>query len=397
MAAPREIRIGLLWHGRGSGNLGIGALTVGNILCARAAAEALGLSPRFTLLEFANDFDQPYVEGPDIDGFEITTKSMLSPAGYWSRIGKLDCILDIGAGDSFTDIYSSKRFGFLWLSKAMAWLRGVPLLFSPQTIGPFKRQPHTALASWAMKRAFAVVARDPQSFAAIGHMAPGAKAVQAVDVAFRLPFDRPARAAGGPLEIGVNVSGLLFNGGYTGGNEFGLQVDYADLMRRFIAEMLARPGVRVHLITHATGDKLPMDDDGRVADRLAAEFPAAVRPPNFPSPSAAKSYIAGMDFLVAGRMHACIGAYSAGVPVVPIAYSRKFSGLFQGVLGYDFGVPVSGMSTEEALGYLRTCVDDRARLTEAVRAGHAVVEGALAAYDTELRALFTSATERKAR
>src|SRR5688500_7766875 len=114
MAPSRDIRIGLLWHGRGSGNLGIGALTVGNILCARAAAEAVGLTPRFTLLEFANDFDQPYVEGPDIDAFEITTRSMLSPGGYWSRIGKLDCILDIGAGDSFTDIYSSKRFGFLW-------------------------------------------------------------------------------------------------------------------------------------------------------------------------------------------------------------------------------------------------------------------------------------------
>ena len=68
----------------------------------------------------------------------------------------------------------------------------------------------------------------------IGHTGRGDYG-HAVDVAFRLPFDRPARAADAPIEIGVNVSGLLFNGGYTGGNEFGLQVDYADLMRRFIA------------------------------------------------------------------------------------------------------------------------------------------------------------------
>ena len=32
-------------------------------------------------------------------------------------------------------------------------------------------------------------------------------------------------------------------------------------------------------------------------------------------------------------MHACIAAFSSGVPVVPMAYSRKFAGLF-GTLGY---------------------------------------------------------------
>lgn len=396
MAASREISIGLLWHGRGSGNLGIGALTVGNLIAARAAAEALGLTPRFTLFEFANDFDPPYVAGPDIDWFEMTTRSLLSPAGFAARIGKMDCVLDIGAGDSFTDIYSSKRFGFLFLSKAMAILRGVPLLLSPQTIGPFTRQPHKALAAWAMRHATAVVARDPQSFTAIGELAPSARRVEAIDVAFRLPYTRPERAPDGPLNIGVNVSGLLFNGGYTGANEFGLQVDYAELMRGFIAAMTAQPGVRLHLICHVTGDTLVMDDDGRVADRLAAEFPAAVRAPNFASPSEAKSYISGMDFLVAGRMHACIAAYSSGVPVVPVAYSRKFSGLFQGVLGYDYGVPVSGLSTEAALEYLLKCVDDRTRVAEAVAAGQGVVGAALDAYEAELRRLFQAVTERSA-
>lgn len=394
MSSEREISIGLLWHGQGPGNLGIGALTVGNLIAARAAAEAVGLTPRFTLLEFANDLAQPYVQGPDITAFEMTTRSILSPNGYAARIAKLDCILDIGMGDSFADIYGAKRFGFLFLSKALAYLRGIPVLFSPQTIGPFSKQPQSALAAWAMNKAAAVVARDPQSFATNRKMAPKARAVQSIDVAFRLPFTRPVRAPGGPLEIGVNVSGLLFNGGYTGGNEFGLQVDYPELMRRFLATMTARPDVRVHLICHATGDKLLMDDDGRVADRLAAEFPAAVRVPNFPSPSEAKSYIAGMDFLVAARMHACIAAHSAGVPVVPVAYSRKFSGLFQGVLGYEYGVPVSGMTTEQALDYILTCLDDRPRLAEAIAASQSVVAAALQAYDEELRRLFTAVATR---
>lgn len=391
----REISVGLLWHGRGPGNLGIGALTVGNLISARAAAERAGLTPRFMLLEFANDLEQPYVTGPDIDAFEITTRSMLSPGGYAKTVRGLDCILDIGMGDSFTDIYGAKRFGFLFLSKLIAQAQGVPLLFSPQTIGPFTRQPQSALAAHVMRRAVAVVARDPQSFAAVRQMAPRARAVQAIDVAFRLPFERPPRAADGFDEIGVNVSGLLFNGGYTGANEFGLQVDYAELMRQFVGRMLERPKTRVHLISHVTGNALPMDDDGRVADRLVAEFPHAIRVPNFPSPSAAKTYISGLDFLVAGRMHACIAAYSSSVPVAPIAYSRKFAGLFQGVLGYGFGVPTSGMSTDQALAYLIGCVDDRAPLAQAIAEGQGVVAQALKAYDDELVALFTSVAERK--
>ena len=34
-------------------------------------------------------------------------------------------------------------------------------------------------------------------------------------------------------------------------------------------------------------------------------------------------------------MHATIAAFSAGVPVLPMAYSRKFNGLFVDTLAYD--------------------------------------------------------------
>jgi polysaccharide pyruvyl transferase WcaK-like protein len=333
----------------------------------------------------------------DVESFVITSRSLLSPSGYWARLKALDCILDIGLGDSFADIYGAKRFGFMWATKALAYLRGLPVLFSPQTIGPFTREPYRALAGFVMRKAQAVVARDPMSFKAVTQIAPRARAVQSIDVAFRLPFERPAARPAGRLEIGVNVSGLLFNGGYSGANEFGLQVDYAELMRRFIATYAARPDTRVHMICHVNSDRLPKDDDGRVADRLAAEFPGVVRAPNFASPSAAKSYIAGLDFMVAGRMHACIAAYSASVPVVPVAYSRKFEGLFAGMLNYGYSVPVTGLSTEEAVAYLADCVDRRAELAAEIARGQGVVAKALGAYDAELRSLFTAAVARKGR
>lgn len=388
MTRDREVSVGLLWHSAGAGNLGIGALTVGNLASARLAAEAVGLTPKFTILHFPSDMDESHIAGDDVRVFRINGRAMVSPSGYWAEIGKLDCILDIGAGDSFTDIYDAKRFAYLWLTKEMAYLRGKPLVMSPQTIGPFSRQPYLALAGHAMRKTFAVVARDPESMSAIAELAPKARRVQSVDVAFRLPFDPPPPRAGDVIEVGVNVSGLLFNGGYGGANEYGLDVDYAALMRRFIAEQAAKPNVRVHLVPHVFSDRLPVDDDGRVADQLACEFPQAVRAPNFPSPSAAKSYIAGLDFLVAGRMHACIAAFSARVPVVPIAYSRKFSGLFGGVLNYPHQIPVRGLDTEAALVFLRDCLANRADLRRSIDEGLEVVGPALSAYDTVLRELF---------
>ncbi|MDZ4375392.1 MAG: polysaccharide pyruvyl transferase family protein [Phenylobacterium sp.] len=388
MSRPNEIAIGLLWHSPGAGNLGVGALTVGNIASARLAAEKVGLTPRFTVLSFPSELGQDYVRGDDIDVFEINTKTMLSPSGFWSRVAKLDCVLDIGAGDSFADIYGLKRFMFLWLSKELTMLRGVPLVLSPQTIGPFKREPSRSLAAHAMSRAYAVVARDPESLRVIQEVSPRARAIQSVDVAFRLPFDRPPPRATDKLDVGVNVSGLLVNGGYGGANDYGLEIDYAALMRRFIGDLLKRGDVRVHLITHVISPGIPADDDCRVADIFKAEFPEATRAPDFDSPSAAKAYIAGLDFLVAGRMHACIAAYSAGVPVIPVAYSRKFSGLFGGVLKYPHQVPVKGLSTDEALAFLHRGLDERDTLRADISAGMSVVEPALSAYDALLEELF---------
>jgi polysaccharide pyruvyl transferase WcaK-like protein len=384
MKRSGHIEIGLLWHSMNSGNLGVGALTVGNLIAAREAAAAVGLTPHFTVMEFQGDFGPAYVSGDDIDSFQITRASLTSPAGYWAQLGKLDCVLDIGGGDSYADIYDVKRFTYIAATKELAYLRGVPLLFSPQTIGPFTRRPYTAIARHQLSRAVTVVARDPQSMDALRRIAPRAKAVQSIDVAFRLPFERPAPRSGGPLKVGVNVSALL----YREAHRFGLAVDYAELMRRFIAAQLSQPGTEVHLICHVNSDLIPNEDDGQVADELAREFPAVIRAPNFVSPSAAKSYIAGLDFLTAGRMHACIAAFSAGVPVVPVAYSRKFSGLFEGALNYRHMVPVTGVTTDEAFAYLMDSLAGRETLRREIIQGQTVVAAALGAYDAELKALF---------
>lgn len=386
------IKIGLLWHSAGSGNLGVGALTIANMAIARDVATDMGLTPEFRIIGM-RDGDRSYLTAGEAEITVVDGRSLLSPTGCWKTLGEQDCVLDIGAGDSFADIYGAKRFTYLWLTKLITLLRRTPLLLSPQTIGPFNKPLYRALAAYVMKRAVAIIARDRLSLQALREMAPAANGVLAVDVAFALPYtDGSSQRSATRPRIGVNVSGLLFHEAETGSNRFGLDIDYAKLTRDFLRDLTSRSDLEVHLVTHATSSTIAYDDDARIADRLAAEYPTAIRVADFPGPCEAKSYISGLDFLVAGRMHACIAAFSSGTPVVPIAYSRKFSGLF-GMLGYPWLVPVKGASTEEALAYLHNALEHRGELERATAEGMTKVAALLDAYRVQLKALFATAVE----
>ena len=379
----KSVRIGLLWHSDRSGNLGVGALTVGNIALVRAVAADVGVVPVFAILGFA-DSGTPYVTGDDIEFAAARTRS----AGQFARaIGRCDVVLDIGAGDSFTDIYPVKRFAWLVGSKVAAIVRRVPLVLSPQTIGPFHgrtaaKRALGSLAVWTMRRARAVTVRDDRSRDAVRAVAPGVEPVYSVDVAFALPWTPAPPHA--DLRIGLNVSGLLWRGGYTGKGEFDLGYDYRALMTGVIEALLARGDSTVELIAHVNGYAASPDDDGSVADELAARYPALVRVPDFASPSAAKSHISGLDVLIGARMHACIAAFSSGVAVVPVSYSRKFEGLF-GSLGYTRLVPHTGMATPAALAAILAAIDDRTAVRAEVAAGLRQVAPRLDAYRAVLR------------
>lgn len=383
------LTVGMLWHSPNSGNLGVGALTLGNLALARRAAAAAGVTPRFELIGFADPGRASYVSGPDIAVTELDGRAMLPGGGLGQALGRCDAVLDIGGGDSFTDIYGPKRFAYLWLSKLAARFKGKPLMFSPQTIGPFDKAWGRGLASYILGRADRVFARDPKSLAVLGALAPDVPAALSTDVAFALPYEKRNHGAG--THVGVNVSGLLFNGGYSGANEFGLEIDYGAFTRQSIAALLQRPGVKVHLVPHVLSESLPQDDDYRVAEALKAEFPQVVLAERFAGPVEAKSYIAGLDMLVGGRMHACIAAHSSGVAVVPVAYSRKFAGLFEDLLGYHHLVPVTGLDTEGAVAFVLDAFERRAELAQDCLASRAKVEILLAGYVEALAELFARA------
>ncbi len=385
----KPLTIGLLWHSANSDNLGVGALTVSQIAIAGKVAAAMGTPVRFVVLGW-DDARTPYVDRPDVRVVKMRARDLARPGGLYGEARGCDVVLDIGAGDSFADIYGARRATFVIGSKFVVLAARRPLVLSPQTIGPFNGRWSRRFALAAMRRARAVFTRDRLSTEFLAGIGFRGAVEEATDVALRLPYTPRARGDDGRVRVGINVSGLLFNGGYTRNNMFALASDYAALMRAAIGNFMARPECEVHLVAHVISDAMPVEDDWTAAEALSREFPGTVLAPRFASPSEAKSYISGMDFFFGSRMHACIAAFSSGVPVTPLAYSRKFAGLF-GTLGYDRTADCRSDSAEAILARLDADYEGRAALAEAIALAMAEGERRLDRYEAALRTVFAGA------
>ena len=391
----RALRICLIMHSTRSDNLGVGALTVSEIEIIRRLAREMGRAVQITVMDW-KDARMPYVSGPDIRILDLDGRAMLNPLGYFATVWRSDLVIDIGAGDSFTDIYGTRRLRRMFVLKFLTHLARTPLVVAPQTIGPFTRVRTKFLARLSLRLSAVVATRDAMSTAALRDLGVRGAVIEASDVALRLPYDPPAtRVPGGLVQVGINVSGLLMGGGYTGKNEFGIALDYPALMRDLIRHFQG-VGAQVHLVPHVIvrGGRMVGEDDARASQVLASEFPGTILAPAFDTPPQAKTYIAGMDFFMGARMHACIAAFSAGVPVIPMAYSRKFEGLF-GSIGYTRTVDCTKEDGATILAKIIAGFENRQALQ--TEANAALTQGLekLAKYEVALGAVMAQIVHRK--
>ena len=258
------------------------------------------------------------------------------------------------------------------------------MILSPQTIGPFQTWWSKKLAGLMMTAAKKVVTRDKLSSDYLKEMGLGQKLIESTDVAFRLPYRASQTKVRELTRVGLNVSGLLFNGGYNKNNMFSLSADYKDLMRSLCTHFTALPNTELHLVGHVNSERHDVEDDYRICELLASEFPSAIVAPRFVSPSDAKTYIATMDFFAGSRMHACIAAFASGVPVLPIAYSRKFAGLF-GTLDYNHLADCKSQRTEEIFAVVIEAFDRREELKVDVKRSTQLAYTKLQSYKELLR------------
>ncbi len=360
----RKISIGLLWHSTNSENLGVGALTLANIHLLNKAAAAAGVDIEYTVIGYIGE-PENYPSLPPVKTYPITGKDVKFPLDYIKQIRKCDMVIDIGAGDSFTDIYTLKRFIFLTLTKFWVRVMGRPLILAPQTVGPFTSTWKRTIANWLIASSKITFIRDEMSRVDIRTKSAQKKLIKTADVAFYLPRQESPKAEG-KTRVGINISGLLYHGGLSGEtNQFGLTINYKEFIDTIIDHFASLPDTEVILIPHVL-DNASIDGDTSV-NRKIAEEKNLPTPPDFKDPSEAKTYISGLDFFTGSRMHACIAAISSGVPTVPVAYSRKFEGLL-GALGYQWTVDGKAATTQEAIDGVIAGFDNRAKLSEDAKA-----------------------------
>ena len=353
-----NIEIGIVGAPINNGNLGCQALTYSIVSLLDEIARRNQLSFFYHVFEWGPDrqLDAAFCRRLGMNpgcldsvrqgvyhDFLRKVKHYRDSARMKNTIKKCDFLIDLTEGDSFTDIYGQKRFDDLTDIKELIEKTNGRLILGSQTYGPFRKKENEERAAFVIKKAAAVFARDQLSGDYVRKIS-GVDPVQTCDLAFRLPFasgkskDNAKRT---PEKIGLNVSGLLVSNSLENTQKsFSLKTNY-DAFVSGILEYLTAHHFEIHLIGHVQADY-------DINKELKKKYPNVILAPEFDNPMDAKSYISGMDLFIGSRMHATIGALTSNTPVVPVAYSRKFTGLFATV-DYPYVVDLQKADTESAV------------------------------------------------
>ena len=276
-------------------------------------------------------------------------------------INECDYIIDLTYGDSFSDIYGLKKMILYSIPKLMAIKKDKKLIIAPQTIGPYKNFISKILAKKILRKATILTVRDDQSLAVAEELSGRDDIVITSDLAMELPYNKK-NFDKEKFKVGLNISELLWdNSNEENLKQYGIVIDYKKLVKEIISKFNSNK-YELHLVTHVYA-KDESKGEYALAQKVHEEFPETILAPKFESPIDAKSYMSGLDLFFGARMHATIGAFSSGVPVIPISYSRKFEGLY-GSLGYNYGINLRETTIEEAMKHIEYCLNSYDKLEQ---------------------------------
>lgn len=350
----KELKIGLIGLNYASTNFGCAALSYSFLSILNNVLVSNGCTAEVTFF-FSKNARVGLNDYPKVKYSALNYRVSLFDK---ANIRKLLCDLsgnelffDFTSGDSFSDIYGFDRYKKTTFMKSAVELLGKTLILGPQTYGPYYSKAAQLWTKHVFYKAHSIFARDTLSLKRAKELTK--KEVHLVtDVAFALEYDVSKYkhlTDSDRIKIGINMSGLLYSGGYTKNNQFGLNVDYRVYLDKLLEYLHKSDKYEIHIIPHAIAEDMTFPDNDLIpAQYYKEKYPDIIIAPVFQDPMDAKSYICHMDIFTGARMHATIAAFSSGVCCIPFSYSPKFEGLY-GDLNYKRCINGKELTTDEAV------------------------------------------------
>jgi colanic acid/amylovoran biosynthesis protein len=208
-----------------------------------------------------------------------------------------------------------------------------PLVFFPQSLGPFDSTRFRPRLKRIFSLAGRVVGRDARSADHLRELGvPEDRIMVGADAAFALALDEPARRVSPEQpRVAISVREWAY---FRNGDPATMQARYESAIAALVTRLVRRHGARITFISTCQGIPEYWTDDSvcaqTIADGLELDVAAHVHVDTaFREPIDLMHELAAYDVVVATRMHVAILALDAGVPVLPIAYEFKTRELFR--------------------------------------------------------------------
>lgn len=348
-----KIKIGFVGHSYSRGNFGLCALAFGEQYVIERVCNDLGLD--YEIICFETGINNPCNDSSKVRLEKFDLRNVLKSSKQFSQC---NLIFDITGGDSFSDIYGIKLFMVNYFIKLAVMLSGVKYISAPQTYGPFFHRWVRFISNFYLLKSKGIYGRDELSGKALSKT--NKERIKCVaDLGFALPFIQQKKFC--KPTVGFNVNGLLYNGKKLLGD-----VNSYNVLCDKIIKKVKSLDYEIVLVPHVLGEERVTDNDYYVSVELARKH-NLIEPPFFQSPQEVKGYISQCHFFIGSRMHATIGAISCGIPTLPLAYSRKFKGVYKSI-EYPHTLDLKDSSQDEILAKIeRMLTVDYQRVVDNVR------------------------------
>ncbi len=308
--------------------------------------------------------------------FKFIREGIVRSNAWLRALQQADLVCNIHGGDSFSDIYGIRRFIVDIIDDIVVLLMKKNLILLPQTYGPYNHFISRLIASFIVNHSSRIYSRDLQSadvFKKVLRVTDSSPQVLfCPDVAFTLDSrKRDLYHVEPPIEttlnfplVGLNVNGLMYNGGYNRQNMFNLKCDYKLFLSKLIQRFMESTPAHILFIPHTFGPLGNINSDPDACRDLLRRFTGQFKNrihmmEQEYDQSEIKGLIGCCDFFIGSRMHACIAALSQEIPTVGLAYSRKFLGVFESVGSGDMVIDSRLVGTDEAVELVFACFQKR--------------------------------------